>query len=432
VTDYSTFLRSMDIFRPLPDDELARIASRLKERRFSPGETIFHRGDPGDAMFIIVEGRVKVILSTDAQGQERVLAFLDQGDVVGEMALLTGNPRSSDVEAATDVTLLELRREEFEERIATHPLVLKQMLRLMADRQTTTNARLVQQEEAAGRGETGRGKVFAVYSSKGGSGRTMIAVNLAVALAQQFPDQVALLDLDLTFGHGTLLLDLQPRGALAALGVDVLADLDREAFNRYLSTHSSTLRMLPGAVRPEEGEGITQEHVQHIIRLLKRFFSYVVVDTGANFADTTLASLEASDRIVFVLTPELAMVRDGIECRRIFRDVLSIPDDRFYYLLNHPYGFRALSREEFERGFGRSAHAELPFGGDVPAQAAARGEPFVVSQSGTPIARAIEGLARELAGVGARGAAPSAGNGQVQQQPAKRGGGPLGFLRRGR
>ena len=57
--DTVQFLRSMDIFRPLPDEELARIATRLKERRFREGQPVFHKGEPGDSMYLVLDGRVR-------------------------------------------------------------------------------------------------------------------------------------------------------------------------------------------------------------------------------------------------------------------------------------------------------------------------------------------------------------------------------------
>src|SRR3954447_4238633 len=182
VADYTTFLRSLEIFQQLPDEELGRIGTRLKDRRFKEGQAIFRQGDPGDAMYLVFDGRVKIV-SNDAQGHERVLAFTEEGGFFGEMALLTGEPRSTDVVAATDTTILELRKSDFEERIASHPLVLRQLLRLLAERQSAVNARLLQRggdDEAVGAGGT-KGKLFAVYSSRGGSGKTTVAVNLAVA-----------------------------------------------------------------------------------------------------------------------------------------------------------------------------------------------------------------------------------------------------------
>ena len=100
--------------------------------------------------------------------------------------------------------------------------------------------------------------------------------------------------------------------------------------------------------------------------------------------------------------------------------------ERFLYLLIQPYGFHALSRQEFETGLNKSVDTELPHGGDAPVQAAMRGQAIVASQPNSPVARAIDELARGLAGApararGARDAGASAG---------RRPGRPLDFLRR--
>ncbi len=391
------FLRSVDLFAPLPDEDLTLIASSLQERRFRQGQVIFRQGEPGDSMYIVLDGRVR-IATTDPQGEQRVLSFLDPGALFGELALLTNEARSTDAHAVTDVTLLELRRAEFEQLSASRPLVLRQMMRLLAERQVATNARLVQQATADETSGEGQGRVFAVYSSKGGAGKTTLAANLAVALATQYPEQVALLDLALTFGDVPLVLDLEPRVSLANMDAGSLAQLDRDSLYRQLAMHPSTLRVLPGALRPEQGEEVTVEHVQQALALLKRFFAYVVVDTSSTFADTNLAALEAAERVLFLVTPELTALRAAIDCQRIFAEVIHLPPDRVLYVLNQLYGFRALGRGDFEQAFKRSVDAEVPHGGDVPIQAALRGQAFVTTQPGTPIARAVDDLARTLTG----------------------------------
>jgi MinD-like ATPase involved in chromosome partitioning or flagellar assembly len=427
MADFNVFLPSLDILQQLPDEELTRIAGRLKERRVRDGQSVFRQGDSGDAMYPVFDGRVKVV-STDAGGEERVLAFTEEGGFFGEMVLLTGEARSTDVIADRDTTLLELRKTDFEERVASHPLVLRQLLKMLAERQSAQNARLLQRasdDEMMGAGGA-KGKVYTVYSSRGGSGKSTVAMNLAVALAQQNPEQVVLLDLALTFGHTSMVLDLQPRTSLASMGLEALSKFDRDALNHYLMVHSSTLRVLPGSVRPQEGEGVSQEHVQTILDLLKRFYAYIVVDTSSNFADSTLAALEGADRIIMVVTPELTTIRDIMECQRIFSDVVHIPQERLLYLLNQPYGFHALSRQEFETGLNRSIDTELPHGGDGPVLAAVRGQAIVASQPNSPVARAPEELARGLAGAPAR----ARGACDTGASTSRRPGGPLDFLRR--
>ena len=108
---------------------------------------------------------------------------------------------------------------------------------MLTEWQSAQNARLLQHaadEETMGAGGV-KGKVYPVYSSRGGSGKTTVAVNLAVALAQQNPEQVVLLDLALTFGHTSLVLDLQPRTSLASMGLEALSKFDRDALNHYLT-----------------------------------------------------------------------------------------------------------------------------------------------------------------------------------------------------
>jgi Flp pilus assembly CpaE family ATPase len=419
--DYTQFLRSVDILRRLPDEQLARLAGRLRMRRFSAGQIIFRRGDPSEAMYLVFEGRVET-LTTDTLGQERVLAFQAEGSFFGEMALLAQQPYTVEARAVTDTTLLELRCEEFNDWLESNPLVARELLRLLAERQAPTRTEALQPADNAETRAAGQGQVVTVFSSRGGSGKTTLAVNLAAALAQLQPERVVLLDLGLTFNHAALLLDLQPRSSLAGVGVEALAEFDRESLGRYVVPHSSTVRLLPGSLRPEDGERLSHEHVKLILGLLRRFFAYVVVDTGANFMDPTLAALEEADHILYMLTPELTALHDVVECQRIFADVLHIPADRVCYLLNHLYPVSALSRDQVETAFQRPVDGALPYGGDTPMQAQARGEPFVVCQPSAPIARAVSRLARQLAGA----PATERMNGE-QADEAKRGG-LLGFL----
>src|SRR5919201_3806389 len=94
-------LRSMDLFGDLAEAELSKIARLLKEHRVSENEVIFNQGDPGDGLFIVLQGRVR-IASTDHLGHERVLAFYGPGEFFGDMAVLTGAPRSATATASSN------------------------------------------------------------------------------------------------------------------------------------------------------------------------------------------------------------------------------------------------------------------------------------------------------------------------------------------
>src|SRR5581483_5674486 len=109
-------------------------------------------------------------------------------------------------------------------------------------------------------GEASR-KVYAVFGPRGGSGKTMLAVNLAVSLAKAHPNQVALLDLSLTFGHCAMALDVTPKTSIAATSADSLSRMDASGISYYLSEHPSSLKLMMGARVPEEADAVTADHV---------------------------------------------------------------------------------------------------------------------------------------------------------------------------
>jgi pilus assembly protein CpaE len=266
------------------------------------------------------------------------------------------------------------------------------MLKIVAQRQAATGRRMMEKDSEGGPS----GKVYAFFAPRGGSGKTTLAANLAVALAADDPDRVALMDLDVTFGHATLILNLTPKSSLAAITPEALRNLDRESINYYLVTHESSLRVLPGSSRPEEGETVSGDHVRGAIGQLKRSFGHIVVDTAPNFNETTLAALEEADKIAFIVNPDPAGIRDAGECIRIFTELLQMPPAKFYYVLNHQLPYKTPSRSEIEQKLGLHFAVEINHAGDMPAQASLRGEAFVLKNSGAQISKAIETMKREL------------------------------------
>ena len=105
-------LRTIPLFSSVSDEDLHSLASLLIERRFPKHKTVVEEGLPGDYMYVIREGRMKVTkLSGD--GREKILELLNAGDFFGEMSLLDSAPRSASVKALTDVRILALARNDF-------------------------------------------------------------------------------------------------------------------------------------------------------------------------------------------------------------------------------------------------------------------------------------------------------------------------------
>jgi CRP-like cAMP-binding protein len=118
-------------FAGLDADALGRVAATLRTRRFRRGEVIFHAGDPGDALFLIMSGEVKISLPSET-GDEAILASLRSGDVFGELALLDGAPRSATATSLVAAEIVELPRGAFRELIATEPAVRDALLASLA------------------------------------------------------------------------------------------------------------------------------------------------------------------------------------------------------------------------------------------------------------------------------------------------------------
>jgi CRP/FNR family cyclic AMP-dependent transcriptional regulator len=118
-------LRRCALFTRVDDQILGVCAATLRVRRFKKNETIFHQGDPGDSLYIVESGAVKIVLPSPEGEDGAIIATLGRGDFFGELALLDGSPHSATAVAAEPTNALVLQREPFEQLIDTEPLLRK-------------------------------------------------------------------------------------------------------------------------------------------------------------------------------------------------------------------------------------------------------------------------------------------------------------------
>jgi CRP-like cAMP-binding protein len=126
-----TVLRGIPFFSGLSDGELLRLDPALRRRRFRRSEVIFHREDPGNALYVIAAGTVKIALRSD-DGREVILTLLGPGDYFGELAIIDGEPRSADAIATEDCETMVLPREAFLEFLAQTPDASLRLLQAMS------------------------------------------------------------------------------------------------------------------------------------------------------------------------------------------------------------------------------------------------------------------------------------------------------------
>jgi len=126
-------LRRVPLFNDLADAELARFAEVLREREYPKNSVFLFEDDPGDALYVVRAGQVKVVLIGE-DGREVILSVLTDGDFFGEMSLIDDEPRSAHVIAMKDSQLLVLRREDFQAQLEVQPKIALKLLRVLVQR----------------------------------------------------------------------------------------------------------------------------------------------------------------------------------------------------------------------------------------------------------------------------------------------------------
>ncbi len=153
------------------------------------------------------------------------------------------------------------------------------------------------------------GRLTTVFSAKGGTGVTMVAANLAIALRLLTDETTLFLDLVPSMGTGALYLGLQPRYSY----LDVVQNfhrIDEELFRSFLEVHDGGLAVLASPPVTEDPGGPTADQAMGLLRLCRRHFAHVVVDGGSSLTASLAATLRESDERIIVSTPELPALRN--------------------------------------------------------------------------------------------------------------------------
>jgi CRP/FNR family cyclic AMP-dependent transcriptional regulator len=127
----ANFLRTVPLFSKLDETELVRFAELTREKAYPKGSVIVFEDDPGDSLFVVRQGRVKVVLIGE-DGREVILGVLGVGEHFGELSLIDDQPRSAHVIAMEDTNLLVLRRDDFRRRVESNPAVAWALLTELA------------------------------------------------------------------------------------------------------------------------------------------------------------------------------------------------------------------------------------------------------------------------------------------------------------
>ena len=238
------------------------------------------------------------------------------------------------------------------------------------------------------------GKVILVYSPKGGTGSTTVAINLGMTL-QSEETPVALIDGNLEFGDLAVFLNLQ--GKLSIVDLASRADeLDPEIVEEVMiNHHASGVKILSCPPRPEYAESVNGEQFAKVLDYLRRLYSYVVIDAASSLTDVTLAALDTADVILLITTQDIPSIKNA----RLFLDlvdVLKISRRRIVFVMNKFDKRIGITADKVSESFKQDILAVLPSDERVVIPSVNRGVPFMLGDRSKPIARGFLSLAETI------------------------------------
>jgi Flp pilus assembly CpaE family ATPase len=382
-------LEPVSLFLALPDRVLRRIARYMSEQTAGPGDELSGPNSAA-ALRIINEGTCEV--HTEHEGRSLRLLTLGPGDFMGVDTLFSDNPLPVSVRALTECKLLVLEG-EMVTRAAPPGSAFREALQQAAGQRDSHLRALLERPQKAATGSNAT--QVAIYSTKGGSGRTTLALNMGAELGRRYPGEVLLVDLALPYNHIALLGNLSPSTCLARIAHAPDASFSALAWSAVLPHHSGFM-VLPATLRPEEADLVTPDLLLRAMKVLAPQFKYIIFDLGVALDDRVLATLEMSDHVILIATPELASMHDTRQVIDLATHVLKIPAGRVHTVLNHRSADSVMSRKVVEEVLGRPLAAEFRYFGTGPELAGLEGRLQVQSDPGGHFSRSVKAILEQM------------------------------------
>jgi pilus assembly protein CpaE len=235
-----------------------------------------------------------------------------------------------------------------------------------------------------------KGRVIAVFSSKGGCGTSFIATNLAVATNAR----TALVDLNLQAGDLPLFLGIDPKYSFADMAEN-RARLDDSLINSFVAPYSSSLSLLAAPKEADSADEIEPEHVFDVLQRMRESFEYIVLDPQHTFDSITLAALDLSDEIVLVLTLDIPAIRSTQRALEIF-DRLGYPRKKIRIVVNRWSKQIDLDLRQVEKFLGEPVIGFVPSDYQTAVTSINLGQPLVKSDPNCKISMEVRRIAKTL------------------------------------
>ena len=255
--------------------------------------------------------------------------------------------------------------------------------------------KLLARKDTRGDGATGQqGRLVCVLGPKGGSGKTLVSANLAIALAGA-GKTVAIVDLDLQFGDVALCMGLSPERTFYDLA-HAGGTLDVQKLDAYLMTHVSGVRVLLAPTRPDQASSISVELLRDVYALLRSTFEYVIIDTPPGFTAEVIASIDtATDLIVVGMLDALSLKNTKLGLETL--ELMGCEPGSIKMVLNRSQSQVGISQSDVSNVLGREPDVFVPSDREIP-RAVNEGIPITLKRPSSETAVAFRHLAALLDG----------------------------------
>ncbi len=241
------------------------------------------------------------------------------------------------------------------------------------------------------------GKVLAFISCKGGSGATFLATNLGYALAAAEGKKVALFDLNLQFGDASLFVSDQRPAASVASVAQQMHRLDMSLLLSSMVQVNPNFHVLAAPDDPTQANDVHPEHIDALLRLARQHYDFIVLDIGRSLDAVSVRALDQADMIFPILQATLPYIRDGKRLLQVFRS-LDYRKEKIHLIVNRHSNNGDIRLRDCEQAYGMEMFRTIPNHYEAAAASVNQGVPILQLQRTSPISKALQELARTLAG----------------------------------
>lgn len=237
-------------------------------------------------------------------------------------------------------------------------------------------------------------QVITIFSAKGGLGKTTLAVNTAVALAEK-GKKVAIVDLDLQFGDVPTFMDMEPRDTIAEL-LQESYSLTIDNIRSYMIMHSSGVHMLCAPKSPEYAEMISAERLQNLLSIMRSYYDFVIIDTASVLNDISLTAIENSNQVLFLTGQDISSLKNSRLALNLLESLQQ--REKISVIVNRADESGSISLQDVEQVLHTDIFMTIPTEHNVALNALNKGIPFVTGAANSKLTAAVQELARQLAG----------------------------------